>query len=113
MSESRIVTSPCGGTPVRRGSSLRTFTARIPLARSTSDLADEAMSRRPFASGTCAMLLGADRFGLSLRRQLGGQIDLAGEILAALDRMRRAGHGIFEDGALERLRCRRGPASHG
>src|SRR5580700_10184376 len=112
MLDNRIVMSPCAGAPVRRSSLLRTFTARIPLKTFTSGICQKgSLPGGYFASGARAMLLGADRFGLIFRRQLGRQIDLTGEIFATLDRMGRAGHRIFEDGALERFLFRQCAAS--
>src|SRR5580693_3160767 len=113
MLDNRIVTPPCAGASVRRGSLLRTFTASIPLKTPTSSAARKDIPRRLILPPGRALLLGADRLGLFFRRQLGRQVDLPREILAALDRMGRAGHGIFEDGALECFLCRWRAASGG
>src|SRR6516165_7748975 len=107
MLDSRIVTSPCAGAPDRRGSLLWTFTARILPKTFTSGTCAKAVPGGYFASGALSMLLGADRFGLVVRGQFGRQIDLTGEILAALDGVWFAGHGIFENRAFEGVLCRR------
>src|ERR1700740_3006989 len=108
MFDSWMVTSPCGDAGAIRGVSLCAFTTAILLATVLSEIC--RVDRAPAAvlpPGHARLLLGADRLGLLVRGQLSRQIDLTGGILAALDRVRHAGHGIFEDRALEDFLFRR------
>src|ERR1700750_951174 len=108
MLDSRIVTSPCGDASGTHGLPLSAFTTKDP----PRDISIEygSMGRAPEGippPGARSTSLGVDRISLLFRRQLGRQIDRAGEIRAALDRIWLTGHGIFEDRPFEDFLCRR------